>query len=142
MFDWRDVALQDNGRVQLTWRRMKGSKLGRDLLTTSVSVTLMTYLHHLHGAAVGTLDADAPVWVSLASNYPGGRLTKQAIANICRDRLGVSTVHSLRRTFARATEVAGAKLKPTRRRSSVTPAWLPLADTWPRLPAPRTSTLM
>ncbi len=97
------MTLQDNGRVQLTWRQMKGGKVGRDLLTTGVSAALMSYLHQLHRAAIGTLDADTPVWVSLASNYPGGRLTKQAIANICRDRLGVSKVHSLRHTYARAT---------------------------------------
>ncbi len=102
--------------MQLTWRRMKGGKVGRDLLTLSVSAALMTYLHQMHGAATPTLDADTPVWASLASNYPGGRLTKQAIANICRDRLGVSKVHSLRHTFARAMEQAGAKVSDVQAR--------------------------
>jgi len=114
LLDWRDLALQDSGRVQLTWRRMKGGKVGRDLLTASVSVALLAYLHLLHGAA--TPPADAPVWVSLASNYRGERLTRQAIANICRDRLGVSTVHSLRHTFARAMEQAGAKVSEVQSR--------------------------
>ncbi len=87
-----------------------------DLTRHSVSVALMTYLHQLHGAAIGALDADTPVWVSLASNYPGARLTKQAIANICRNRLGVSKVHSLRHTFARAMEQAGAKVSEVQAR--------------------------
>lgn len=114
MLDWRDLTLQDSGRVHLTWRRMKGGKVGRDLLTASLSVALVTYLQLLHGAA--TPPAEAPVWVSLASNYRGERLSKQAIANICRDRLGVSTVHSLRHTFARAMEQAGAKVSDVQSR--------------------------
>jgi integrase len=40
----------------------------------------------------------------------GDALSIRSIANICERWLGVSTVHSLRHTFARGMEDAGAKV--------------------------------
>ena len=37
-------------------------------------------------------------------------MTTQAIADVCQKRLGVSKVHTLRHTFARAMEDSGAKV--------------------------------
>ncbi len=37
-------------------------------------------------------------------------MTTQAIADVCQKRLGISKVHSLRHTFAKAMEDSGAKV--------------------------------
>lgn len=53
-----------------------------------------------------------PLWISLAvRNGTFGRpLSLRAIATICEQRLGTSKVHTLRHTFARSLEDAGAKV--------------------------------
>jgi site-specific recombinase XerD len=54
---------------------------------------------------------ERPIWVSLARNGTAGHpLTARAIAQLCEKRLGTSKVHTLRHTFARALEDAGAKV--------------------------------
>jgi len=54
---------------------------------------------------------DQPIWISLARNNTAGHpLTARAIAQLCEKRLGVSKVHALRHTFARALEDVGAKV--------------------------------
>jgi site-specific recombinase XerD len=55
---------------------------------------------------------ERPVWISLAHRNGtfGHPLTIRAIAQINERRLGVSKVHSLRHTFARGLEDAGAKV--------------------------------
>jgi integrase len=55
--------------------------------------------------------AERPLWVSLARNGTAGHpLTARAIAQLCEKRLGTGKVHTLRHTFARALEDAGAKV--------------------------------
>lgn len=54
---------------------------------------------------------ERPLWISLARNGTAGHpLTTRAIAQLCEKHLGVSTVHTLRHTFARALEDVGAKV--------------------------------
>jgi integrase len=50
--------------------------------------------------------------MALARHQQHGRypLTLQAIADLCERRLGTSTVHALRHTFAHAMEQVGAKV--------------------------------
>jgi hypothetical protein len=55
---------------------------------------------------------ERPVWISLAyrNGTFGHPLSKRAIADLCERRLGTSKVHTLRHTFARGLEDAGAKI--------------------------------
>ena len=54
---------------------------------------------------------ERPLWISLAKNGTYGHaLNVSSIADICEKRLGTRKVHTLRHTFARALEDAGAKV--------------------------------
>ena len=82
-----------------------------DDLTPGVGRAIVEYLHRIYGITSGGLPAEAPIWISFSRNGSGGRaLSIRSIANICEQRIGVSTVHSLRHTFARGMEDAGAKV--------------------------------
>lgn len=63
-------------------------------------------------AAAGQLRPERPVWISLATRNGtyGHPLSIRAIAFINEQRLGTSKVHTLRHTFARGLEDAGAKV--------------------------------
>lgn len=54
--------------------------------------------------------------VSVSSHNAGQPITPQAIADSCRQRLGVSKVHTLRHTFARTMEQQGAPISEIQRR--------------------------
>jgi integrase len=60
----------------------------------------------------GATMRERPVWISLAyrNGTFGHPLSKRAIADLCERRLGTSKVHTLRHTFARGLEDAGAKI--------------------------------
>jgi integrase len=83
----------------------------------TVGLALRDWPDHAHAPgdaaarAVTQANADAPVWISLARNGSARHaLSLDAIADICFKRLGVSTVHSLRHTFARGMQDNGAKV--------------------------------
>ncbi len=63
-------------------------------------------------AAAGRVRQERPVWISLATRNGtyGHPLSIRAIALINERRLGASKVHTLRHTFARGLEDAGAKV--------------------------------
>jgi integrase len=63
-------------------------------------------------AAAGRSRQERPVWISLATRNGtyGHPLSIRAIALINEQRLGASKVHTLRHTFARGLEDAGAKV--------------------------------
>ena len=105
------VRILDVQQVRIDWRRTKGGKVMSDDLTPGVGRALVDYLHRIYGLAHHALPADAPIWVSFSRNGSQGRaLSIRSIANICEQRIGVSTVHSLRHTFARGMEDSGAKV--------------------------------
>jgi site-specific recombinase XerD len=101
---------QEGEQVTLLWQRAKGGKVLFDALPKAVSAALMHYLHAAYGAALGTLSADAPVWIALDPVHYGHALTAQAIADISLERLGTSKVHTTRHTFAHQMEATGAKV--------------------------------
>ena len=107
---WGDVQLAGE-KVTLIFRRTKGGKVTRDALPKATAAALLTWLHARHGKQLGELAANTSLWVSLSRNGTDGKaLSIRAIATICEERLGVSKVHALRHTFARAMEKAGAKV--------------------------------
>jgi integrase len=82
------------------WRRTKGGKQMHDAVPQPLGNAIGAWLQTFYG--IVTPPIDAPLWVSLARNGSyGAPLSTRSIANICEARLGVSTVHSLRHTFAR-----------------------------------------
>ena len=81
-----------------------------DRLPQPLSRALAEWHSSYYGNQVNSLPQDAPVWVSLSRQNKGAALSIQTIADICEKRLGTSKVHSLRHTFARAMEDAGAKV--------------------------------
>ena len=95
-------------RLRVTWPACKGDKIMYDLLPVGLSRALLGYLYQLYGAQIGDLPADTPVWVSVSNNNRGGALSISALADICESRLGVSTFHTLRHTFARQLIREGA----------------------------------
>ncbi len=101
---------QEGDQTIITWRRAKGGKVMVDALPKAVSAALMRYLHTAYGAQLGTLAADAPVWIALDPIHRGHALTAQAIADICLAHLGTSKVHTTRHTFAHQMEATGAKV--------------------------------
>jgi integrase/recombinase XerC len=116
------LGLQTGRRVQelasltgrdLTWAgelatvrfvRTKGGGQASDELSPAVSAALRAYLIAQHGTPAP--GAETPLWISAR----GRPLDVKSIAAMCERRLGTSRVHSLRHTFARAMEDAGAKL--------------------------------
>ena len=98
----------ENEIVTLTFQRCKGGKTLYDRLDIRLSKALLTYLHTIYGEQLKQLGPQTPIWVSFsARNYNQG-IGPQTIADICKNRLGFSTVHSLRHTFAIAMEQQGA----------------------------------
>lgn len=108
---WGDLRQGDGDKLTLNWRRTKGGKTTSDILTPGISRSVMAWLSAYYTPTkLGTLPKDAAVWVSLSPRNKGEPLGIQTIADICEKRLGVSKVHTLRHTFARAMEDAGAKV--------------------------------
>ncbi len=108
---WGDLRQGEGGKLTLNWRRTKGGKTTSDILTPGISRSVMDWLAAYYTTPkLGTLPKDAPVWVSLSPRNKGEALGIQTVADICEKRLGVSKVHTLRHTFARAMEDAGAKV--------------------------------
>lgn len=135
----REHLLIRKRAVEITWPRCKGGKTMRDELPRGgargeAADALASWVTRLYSersdeagatgqsshAVVAMVPAaparsgrppERPVWVSLARNGTAGHpLTARAIAQLCEKRLGTSTVHALRHTFARAMEDAGAKV--------------------------------
>lgn len=113
----------DSDIVTITFARTKGGKTISDTLEAGVATALMRWLSAFYGAQIGDLPHDAPIWVSLAINSHGKRMASygkplnvRTLDKICAARLGVSSVHRLRHTFALSMEEAGAKLTEIRDR--------------------------
>ena len=119
---WQSLHIAGQ-EITVEFRRTKGGKSMRDTLPLAVGQALMQWLHAFYGSQLGELAPDAPIWVSLATNSHGKRLSSygkplnaRTLNKICDARLGVSKVHSLRHTFADAMEESGAKLTEIRDR--------------------------
>ena len=83
-----------------------------DVAVDGQLVPIPTHAGALSATAAAPPRRERPVWISLARRNGtfGHPLSIRAIALINERRLGVSKVHSLRHTFARGLEDAGAKV--------------------------------
>lgn len=104
---WGAVSIS-GGVVTLTFPKAKGAKTMYDKLTRPVGDALLRWVYRWHGAGVGQLSADAPIWVALERNSRGHTLTARAISDVCKRRLGETKVHAMRHTFAHVMEAVGA----------------------------------
>lgn len=113
---WGDVRIS-GGSVTLTWCHTKGGKTLHDTLPRTVANALLQWLAMFYGPQLARLPSDAPLWVSLSMNDSWGQaLDTQSLGDICQRHLGTSKVYTLRHTFAKAMEDAGAKVSEIQRR--------------------------
>lgn len=78
----------------------------------AVSAPHMPHMGALGPASASQPRQERPIWISLATRNGtfGHPLSIRAIALVNEQRLGTSKVHTLRHTFARGLEDAGAKV--------------------------------
>jgi site-specific recombinase XerD len=105
---WRCIHIDDD-IITLTFERCKGGKTMQDVLDPRLSKVLLTYLHTIYGERLDILAPHQPIWVSFSDRTYGQAIGAQTIADICESHLGISTVHTLRHTFALTMEDLGAQ---------------------------------
>ena len=104
---WRNVHVE-NGLVTLVFEHCRGGKTLYDTLEPRLSRAFLTYLYTVYGEQMQNLLPGAPIWVSFSDRNHNQAIGPQTIADICEKHLGVSTVHTLRNTFALAMKQQGA----------------------------------
>jgi integrase/recombinase XerC len=105
---WHSVSI-DGETVTLTFERCKGGKTMYSILDSQLSKALLMYLHSIYGEQLDILAPYTPLWMSFSDRTYGRAIGSQTIADICESHLGVSTVHSLRHTFAFTMDQLGAE---------------------------------
>lgn len=105
---WGSVSIADEN-ITLTFERCKGGKTLYSTLSPQLSKALLAYLRTLYGERLDLLAASTPLWMSFSDRTYGQAIGSQTIADICESHLGVSTVHTLRHTFALAMDQLGAE---------------------------------
>jgi integrase len=99
----------DGDCVTLTFERCKGGKTLYSVLDVHLSKALLAYLRTIYGEQLDTLSPYAPLWMSFSDRSYGQAIGSQTIADICESHLGISTVHTLRHTFALTMDQLGAE---------------------------------
>lgn len=103
---WKHLTIQGEA-VTLTFEECKGHKTMYDTLSPRLSRALLSYLDAAYEGCT-QMKPDSPIWLSLSDRNQRQAIGMQSIANICMKHLGVSTVHSMRHTFAHTLEELGA----------------------------------
>lgn len=111
---WHNVSI-DNGNVTLTFERCKGGKTMYSTLDTQLSKALLAYLRNIYTENLNSLGPTTPLWMSFSDRTFGQAIGSQTIADICESHLGISTVHTLRHTFAFTMEQLGAETSTIQR---------------------------
>ena len=107
---WKCVHLDDE-IVTLTFEHCKGGKTMHDTLDVRLSKLLLIYLRTIYEQQLDTLAPNAPLWVSFSDRTNRKAIGPQTIADICESHLGISTIQSLRHTFALTMEQQGAQTR-------------------------------
>jgi len=106
---WSDITITGS-KVIVTWKRCKGDKVMIDELSYRNIDVLFEYLREIYGQELENIRPQSPLFVSLSNNNRGGKLSIQAVSDICKERLGVSQFHVTRHSFTISMEAAGASL--------------------------------
>ena len=108
---YRHVTKRPDGRVELSFARLKGGKACRNVLSTGGSTAILAWLDVAYEGKPG--QAEHPLWPSLGRGSKGKHrpLGRRDASNICQARLGTSNIHRLRHTFAMSMKQAGASLE-------------------------------
>lgn len=112
---WRNVSI-DGEIVTLTFERCKGGKTMYSSLDVQLSKVLLMYVHAIYGEQLDILAPYTPLWVSFSDRTYGQAIGSQTIADICKSHLGLSTVHTLRHTFAFTMDQLGAEISTIQER--------------------------
>jgi len=105
---WRNVY-SENECVTLIFERCKGGKTMSATLDIRLSKALLLYLRTIYGEQLDVLAPDAPLWISFSDRTSGQAIGPQTIGDICESHLGISTVQTLRHTFALTMDQLGAE---------------------------------
>lgn len=106
---WGDITITGS-KVIVIWRKCKGDKTMVDELSRRTVEVLLEYLREIYGQDLENIRPQSPLFVSLSNNNRGGKLSIQAVSDICKERLGVSKFHVTRHSFTISMEAAGASL--------------------------------
>lgn len=106
---WDDIKITGS-KVTITWKRCKGDKMIIDELSNRTVDVLLEYLREIYGQKLEKIRPQSPLFVSFSNNNRGGKLSMQAISDICKERLGVSQFYVTRHSFTISMEAAGASL--------------------------------
>jgi len=106
-------------KVTITFPAAKGDKIMYNDLARVPSDALLDWLRGYYGAALTSLPADAPVWVTLVStsrygNVYGQPLSVRGLGYVYErrlKRLGVTKVHATRHTYAHEMLAVGASVR-------------------------------
>lgn len=112
---WQDVSISRAGIVTLNFPNLKGGKEISDKLDSKTSKALLAWLHDYYGAELMSLNAETPLWVSLADGGRNGKsygqpLSIRSFSDITKKYLGTGKVHATRHTWTRNMLKAGAPL--------------------------------
>ncbi len=105
---WGNVQLEGS-TIILTFEQCKGRKSIEIALDAWLSHVFLAYLDSIYGESLDTLAPGMPIWVSFSDRTYGQAIGSQTIADICKLHLGVSSVHTLRHTFALTSEELGTQ---------------------------------
>lgn len=87
----------------------KGGKIKRNALDEDLSRLLLNYLRAAY-SDLSKLDPEAPIWISLSRRNQGQPIGVHTLSDLCEQYLGTTRIHTLRHTFAKEMEKAGATL--------------------------------
>lgn len=104
--------LQKNGETTTVYfPRCKGNKAMSATLPPKTTRALYDYLHSVYGARLGTLEGDAPVWVSFSPQNRGQAIGVRTLERICERVLGTSKMHATRHSWAKTMMDNGATIQ-------------------------------
>ncbi|GCE14907.1 tyrosine-type recombinase/integrase [Tengunoibacter tsumagoiensis] len=105
---WQCVEINADDTVTLLFTDPRAKNALYNVLDSRLSQLFLHYLQTIYPFPLENLDPHAPIWISFSDRTYGQRIGAQTIADICEAHLGVSSVKSLRYTFAMTLEDLGA----------------------------------
>ncbi len=111
LLTWGDVRVHGD-RADITWPENKGKQM-RDTLPPGATAALLAWLRACYCLSdLAQLPPSAPIAVNVTRNTKvrGRTMTRQALSDVWRRRLGTPKIHATRHTFASLMEQSGARV--------------------------------